>query len=142
MIGTLEDIIKAEKQGVTDFTIDGACSGCGQCCSDLLPVSREEIDRISRYVRSHNIKEHHNNVLAEGYDFTCPFRDNVKRICSIYSIRPEICRSFKCDYDPQHIQDNKELFHRMHDVISMRHQFFCGDDSFEILMQLVRGART
>ena len=30
MIGTFEDLLKAERDGVTDFTVDGKCSGCGQ----------------------------------------------------------------------------------------------------------------
>ncbi len=141
MIGTFEDLLKAERDGVTDFTLDGKCSGCGQCCSDLLPVSRAEIERIHRYVKAHNIKEHHHNVVAVGLDFTCPFRDNVKRVCAIYSVRPGICRAFKCDYDPRQIETNKELFHSRHDVVSMRHEFFGGDDSFEVLVNLAKGAR-
>lgn len=28
---------------------------------------------------------------------TCPFRDNVNRICTIYELRPAICKAFKCD---------------------------------------------
>jgi len=140
MIGTIEDLIKADEQGVTDFTVDGKCSGCGQCCSDLLPLSRAEIDRIHRYIRSHNVREHHHSVIAVGFDFTCPFRDNVKRVCSIYSVRPGICREFKCDYDPRRIQTNKELFHRRHDVVYMRHEFFGGIDSFDVLVNLAKGA--
>lgn len=136
MIGSLKDVLDAEKRGVTDFTVDGRCSGCGQCCTDLLPLSREEISRIHRYIKSHNIRERHNNVLAEGFDLTCPFRDNVKRVCVIYSVRPEICRAFRCDYDPAKIETDKALFHRRNQVVSMRHEFFGGDDSFEILVNL------
>lgn len=136
MIGSLRDVLEAEKRGVTDFTVDGQCSGCGQCCSDLLPLSRAEIDRIHRYIKSHNIREHHNYVLAEGFDLTCPFRDNVNRVCAIYSVRPDICREFRCDYDPAKIEADKAMFHSRHDVVSMRHEFFGGDDSFEILVNL------
>ena len=31
---------------LTDFTKYGQCSNCGQCCSDLLHLSKEEIKRI------------------------------------------------------------------------------------------------
>ena len=141
MIGTFRELLQAEKRGVTDFTDNGTCSRCGQCCSDLLPLSKTEIERIHRYMKQHNIKEHRNNVIAAAFDFTCPFRDNVKRICTIYSVRPDICRAFKCDYDPEKIETDKAMFHSRHDVVSMRHEFFGGDDSFEILVNLAKGVR-
>ena len=29
-----------------DFTDHGTCTGCGECCSCLLPVTKEEINRV------------------------------------------------------------------------------------------------
>ena len=124
MIGTLNDVLEAEERGVMNFTVDGRCSGCGQCCSDFLPLSKEEINRIRRYIKAHDIKEKHNNVLMQGFDMTCPFRDEVNRVCTIYRIRPEICREFKCDYDPARIDTTKKLFHQRNHFISMRETFF------------------
>lgn len=112
MIGTIQDLLEAEERGVMNFTVDGQCSRCGQCCSDFLPLSREEINRIRRYIRVNGIKEKHNNVLMQGFDMTCPFRDEVNRVCTIYRIRPEICREFRCDYDPDRIDTTKKLFHQ------------------------------
>ena len=125
MIGTFNDVLEAEERGVMNFTVDGRCSGCGQCCSDFLPLSKEEINRIRRYIKAHDIKEKHNNVLMQGFDMTCPFRDEVNRVCTIYRIRPEICREFKCDYDPARIDTTKKLFHQRNHFISMRETFFC-----------------
>lgn len=36
-------------EAVKDFTVCGKCSGCGSCCSDLLPVTDAEIKRILKY---------------------------------------------------------------------------------------------
>ena len=124
MIGTIQDLLEAEERGVMNFTVDGQCSRCGQCCSDFLPLSREEINRIRRYVRVNGIKEKHNNVLMQGFDMTCPFRDEVNRVCTIYRIRPEICREFRCDYDPARIDTTRKLFHQRNHFISMREEFF------------------
>ena len=135
MICKLGDLKDMKKRGVTNFTDHGKCSGCGECCSDFLPISQDEISRIHRYVREHGIKPHHNNVLAIGFDITCPFRDNVKKVCVIYGIRPAICREFKCDYDPKRLSASKDFFHRKYGLVSMRHEFFQEADGFDMLRQ-------
>lgn len=43
MIGTLKQVYEDMEHGVCDFTKDGKCSGCGQCCSVYLPLSPGEI---------------------------------------------------------------------------------------------------
>lgn len=92
-IGKVEEYLKIEK--VTDFTKNGECSKCGNCCGKYLPLTTYEIDRIKAYIKKHNIKEHINN-FAYGLDMTCPFL-NDKQMCNIYKVRPQICRCFKCD---------------------------------------------
>lgn len=51
---TLEEAIRDMESGVFDFTKDGGCSNCGNCCSDLLPISNKEIKRC---IHKHKIKE-------------------------------------------------------------------------------------
>lgn len=46
----LEDVIE-------DFTKNGECSRCGNCCGRLLPLSKKEMDAIKNYIKKHNIKE-------------------------------------------------------------------------------------
>lgn len=55
---------------------DGSCSGCGECCSDFLPLSSDEVKRIKAYVKKHGLKPHHNAValMTGAYDVTCPFQ--------------------------------------------------------------------
>ena len=99
--GTIETIIQDYKDGVYDFTDNGKCIGCGQCCSRFLPASKREIDTIRRYITKHNIgkQEHGLNVFSKpAYDLTCPFLNTTKKNkkCAIYEVRPFICRDFIC----------------------------------------------
>lgn len=88
-----------------DFTDHGTCTGCGECCSCLLPVTKEEINRILDYIKKHKIKPHKLPVTdsSSTIDLTCPFLDDTKpsEKCVIYEVRPEICRLYKCDKSPE-----------------------------------------
>lgn len=128
-LGFVRLLAQTEKEmrgGVLNFTDDGKCSNCGQCCSDFLPISDEEIKRIKRYVQRKGIKEHRLNypTAAPAEDYTCPFRNNVKRVCEIYEVRPAICRDFKCDKPEKEIWANKRMYHGMYRVVRMRNEFF------------------
>lgn len=80
--------------GLYDLTDNGKCTGCGTCCSCILPMSRKEISKIRGYIKRHGIKIH--TTLD---DLECPFMDKEKKTkrCKIYPVRPGICRAFKCD---------------------------------------------
>lgn len=95
----LEDMRRWLVEGGYDYTVNGECSGCGECCSNLLPMTRREIDAIKRYVKRHGIKPQKHFVPTRNpmYDMVCPFRDNTNRRCVIYDVRPDICRVYRCD---------------------------------------------
>lgn len=81
------------------FCKDGKCSNCGECCSNILPLTQKEIKQIKKYIYAHNIKpcEHTVNVLRQKpVDMVCPFRDNVNKCCTIYPVRPLVCRLYMC----------------------------------------------
>ncbi len=108
--GSLKDMARAYSQ-VTDFTNNGVCSKCGNCCSRTLPMTQKEINQIKLYIKKHNIKRqvHMVNVLAgKQVDWVCPFLDNTKaNKCTIYEVRPSICREFNChDYITLRIFNN------------------------------------
>ena len=63
---------------ITNFTCSGKCSNCGECRTDLLPLSNTEIKRIKQYVKKNNIKPTAKSVIAY-IDLTCPFRDNKNK---------------------------------------------------------------
>ena len=93
--------VKDMDNNVYNFTKDGKCSHCGECCSALLPVTQEEYKTILDYVKSHHIKEcrHALPLAGQTIDLTCPFLNTEKATekCMIYPVRPLICRKFTCD---------------------------------------------
>lgn len=124
MIGELEDIVKEMQSGVYDYTVNDECSNCGQCCSALLPVSRKEMKEILRYVKKHNIAPcYHDKGLPMNemptFDLTCPFRDNIQRVCKIYPVRPLICKEFRCDKPKKYIEIDRNLIKQTRDVVDM-----------------------
>lgn len=109
MIGKLSDIKYME---VVDLTKEGKCISCGNCCSSLLYLSKNEYKAIERYVRKKKIKPHHHDKAPlanrDGViDLICPFRDSISRKCTIYDKRPEICRRFVCNKSIEEIERNK-----------------------------------
>lgn len=129
MIGTLQQVYEDMEHGVYDFTKDGKCSSCGACCSNYLPLSSGEIKEIRRYIKKHHIKEQKHMIaptVEQVFDMTCPFLDTSKEKdkCTIYSVRPKICRCFICNQPPSKIKENKELFWRTRKPCDMRETFF------------------
>ena len=106
--GNLNQLLQDMKSGVYNFTKNGNCISCGNCCTALLPMTKAELKTIERFVkRKHLQLKKHPRV---NFDLTCPFRDNEKRICMIYEIRPQICRDFKCDKPQKKIDETKENY--------------------------------
>lgn len=128
------------KLQITDFTKDGECSNCGNCCSDILPLSSEEVRRIKKYIKKNGIKEQRHNALI-GYDMTCPFRNEAERKCSIYEVRPAICRQFMCNHTEQDIMKAKVNFHKINEVVFMRSEFFNNNEDKNCFFELMKGAK-
>lgn len=129
MVAEIESILRDMESGVFDFTVSGECSGCGQCCSNFLPISGKEIKKIRRYIQKKKITEQKHIVPTVGptVDWTCPFRDNTSRKCVIYQVRPAICRDFRCDKPAKKIAADKSMYHGKYSVVDLRKEFFGGD---------------
>ena len=99
--GNIEQMLNEFSDGTYDLTDNGKCTQCGQCCSNILPMTEDEISVIRRYIKKHHINGHkHILPLAkQTLDMTCPFLDDSKpnEKCDIYEVRPRICRDFICD---------------------------------------------
>lgn len=121
---------------IVNNTVDGKCSNCGQCCSDLLPMSAEEVTRIKIYIKRHNIKEQRHNFLL-GVDLTCPFRDEAKRKCLVYPVRPAICRQFMCNHSQEDIAKAKFDFHSINRVVLMRSEFYGNKEDANFIAKLL-----
>lgn len=73
---------------------------------------------------------------------TCPFRDEAKRICTIYEVRPEICREFMCNHTTEDIMKAKIDMHQRKEVVMMRGRFFNSieeQDMFQMFMNALTG---
>lgn len=125
-LGSLENMLKDMKSGVYDFTVDGKCSNCGQCCTDFLPMSEHEIARIHTFIKRRPWIKLHNHIpptVDRVEDFTCPFRNDEEKRCDIYPVRPAICQDFQCDKPRKDIEANKKLYHGKYRVVRMRQEF-------------------
>lgn len=121
---------------VTDYTVNGKCSDCGLCCSNLLPMSDAEVRRIEDYLKKNPVKEQFQRAVinVQQIDMTCPFRDNVNRKCLIYAVRPAICREFMCNYRKTRIVNKcNELFSAKRHIVFMRAQFFGNSEDIKFL---------
>ncbi len=122
---------------VIDFTVNGKCSQCGACCSDILPIRKDEIEKIKEYIKKHKIKEQRHNAML-GADMTCPFRNESHRKCLIYEVRPWICRQFMCNHTMKDIMKAKFDSMENAQVVFMRHTFYGNDEDIEHFQELVR----
>lgn len=123
--GSFEEAARELLQSRKDFTVNGKCSGCGECCSNLLPLTDKEIEAIRRYIQKHKIKENIKQFpLADvSLDMTCPFRNNEKRICEIYAVRPAICRVYMCNKEAT-ADIGREFMRESRRPVLMREEFY------------------
>lgn len=95
--------------------VNGKCVGCGNCCTELLPLTLKEVETIRNYVKENKIKPY-SEIFFEyngvpSMNLMCPFRDLDTKTCRIYEVRPNICRQFKCNQDTRVIEKNKLIAH-------------------------------
>lgn len=93
------------------------CSKCpGYCCSyPLIALTKKDVERLGKYfslgfraAKAKFTKEQYGEKYAmrrkkdEHFGYICQFFDTEKRCCSIYKVRPSVCRSFpgggRCGY--------------------------------------------
>lgn len=123
----LATVLKDYENGVYDFTDNGKCIGCGNCCSNILPLSYTEITKIKEYIAQHNIKRQTHELFAlrkqPDFDLTCPFLDTSKENnkCTIYPVRPLICQDFICAKGKV---PDKELYYKHRKAYDMVEVFF------------------
>lgn len=69
-----------------------------KCCTNTLLLSDKEIARIRNYIGRNGIKPfNRNNIFSQEYHDVCPFLNPETLKCSIYQIRPSVCRFFECN---------------------------------------------
>ena len=113
-------------------TINGMCSNCGECCSDILPLSTREITKIDMYIKKKaHLYEIRNNHEAQN-EAICPFRNDRQKKCDIYEVRPYICQAFKCDTQPEQAEWRRDEISRTRRPMSMKELFFKDNSTIEI----------
>ena len=129
---TLEQAMNDMRHGVYNLTDNGKCTGCGACCSNLLPMTDKEIEVIHRYIKKHNIKERKRILPLSKpvLDLTCPFLDESKKgeKCRIYKVRPAICRCFLCS-EPNGAIKHKELLQGVGKPVNVREEFYTKENT-------------
>lgn len=64
------------------------CRGCGECCSQFIPLASFEVPVIRNYVEKHGLK-------PKFQPIKCPFLTESSE-CMIYEVRPIICKCYDC----------------------------------------------
>lgn len=83
---------------ISDNTCEGKCSHCGECCGIFIPFTDNELDLINKYVHKHNIQPQNRiNAMTGDFDARCCFYDKNNKMCTIYPVRPYVCRDFICN---------------------------------------------
>lgn len=87
------------------------CKKCGNCCSNILMVSSNEIDTIKKYIKKHNISPINRQSIFTEYIDICPFlkKENGETKCLIYDVRPNICKRYQCYEEPKYDLDYRNL---------------------------------
>lgn len=96
-----------ESINIHDKTIDGKCSKCGGCCAGFIPLTKDEVSKIRRYVKKNKIEMRKRKSLF-GYDGRCIFLDSKSRKCMIYPVRPFVCSDFICNREDW--KERRELY--------------------------------
>lgn len=97
-----ECIDKYIKEGYIgeDFTCNGKCSKCGECCGIVLPIDQDDANKIQNYVIENRIFPQR-QILIMKCKLQCPYyTGNREKGCSIYEARPKICRFYQCNKTP------------------------------------------
>ena len=87
-----------KEDNIKDMTCNGNCSRCGNCCGLFIPFNDEDLPKIKKYVKQHNIKQENRlNIMTGQFEARCCFYDKVNKKCNIYEVRPYVCRDFICN---------------------------------------------
>lgn len=90
----------------------GNCSRCGECCAAALPITKGEEKKIREYIKANNIEP---EFFQKGNDINlqCCFYDRKNKLCKIYEVRPNICRTYKCDKPKLLLEKEKAFAHEI-----------------------------
>ena len=97
--------VRMDTRRTTNCSNKGQCSKCGQCCTDFIPLTQEEIVRIKAYMNIHHVERNYCTDEHGNYLLLCPFLS--EQGCQIYPVRPKVCQGFCCWKNTEDILRNK-----------------------------------
>lgn len=127
--GSWQEIVKdGDRYGCN--CIDGQCSNCGECCTDMLPLTKGELLRLKDYAAKHHLKQHRQAPFwdLKATDLTCPFRNQQTKKCDAYPARPYICRTFICSKTKEDAHRDRDLISESRGIYSLRWEVFGNDE--------------
>ena len=145
IVSNTKDYMVRDVLSGVDKTVDGKCSSCGGCCTNFLALTDAEISRIKKYVREHDIRPCSHGFTAPlkeaVVDMICPFRDENKKICTVYEVRPFICQHYQCNKTVEEFaldafKEDPDYAKRKRHYINMRLTFFGADGANTLAGQL------
>ncbi|MGL4451095.1 MAG: YkgJ family cysteine cluster protein [Sarcina sp.] len=97
---TLEEVVNEtlNHEPVKLCDENGNCNGCNGCCSVTSPISKDELIKLKRLFKKKHLKKFIENQAkcnGKGISDECFFHIDGK--CSIYNLRPEVCKVYHCD---------------------------------------------
>lgn len=98
-----------------NLTCKGQCNKCGQCCVPFIPITLEEYDTINKYIKDNNIEPNLPKVKGNDLYLHCPFLTDENK-CSIYDVRPEVCRNFICSSTDAKIDHDRTYYDNRADI--------------------------
>lgn len=104
-VGEILKKVMSGKYTVIDNSCNGKCTACGECCTNFLPITQEELNIIAEYVINNKIRPQKQLFVMEN-KLTCPYYNGKK--CLIYDVRPLICKEFYC-YKKPTLEAGKKL---------------------------------
>jgi Fe-S-cluster containining protein len=93
-------------------------------------MNKSEIEQIRIYIKKHNIKaQNHIGLSVKTVDVMCPFLktgEGKETVCTIYPVRPQICRKWKCNSAKMEMKYTNET------RVNTRKEFFGDGKCFDI----------
>lgn len=98
-----------------DYTCNGKCFKCGNCCIPWCPITQKEYETIKEYIKKNNIKA---QSLKEGnnYYMDCCFHDRKNHKCNIYEVRPEVCKNFICSSSFEKVDKDRRYYDKRAEI--------------------------
>ena len=137
--GSIERMMASQEERYKNSCVNGKCSGCGECCTDLLPLTDAELKRLKDYAKRHNLRENRHSCFWDknATDLTCPFLNKDTSKCDVYPIRPVICREFICSKEyEQAIADRDFITSQSRTIRSLRFEVFGNSESLDLLQRI------